>query len=82
MADEFKLYGPIMIEASKLGARLFRNHVGGGPSHESDYILLKRIEYPMRLSREQAIRMADKLWNLAVECPTLDEYLNPPTRGG
>ena len=29
-ANEFKLYGPIMIEASKLGARLFRNHVGGG----------------------------------------------------
>lgn len=30
MANEFKLYGPIQIEASKVGARLFRNHVGTG----------------------------------------------------
>ncbi len=28
--DEKRLYGPIMIEASKVGSRLFRNNVGTG----------------------------------------------------
>lgn len=35
MANEFKLYGPIQIEASKLGARLFRNNVGTGLQYVS-----------------------------------------------